>query len=448
MATGKEPQIFRIPRGGRISLRDMLIAWWPALLIIAAGFAVAWQFVKPAPPSKVVFASGAEDGAYYGFAKQYGEILARDDITLEVRPTSGSVENYNLLKDDESDVYIGFVQGGIGNADEAPDLLSLGSMYYEPVWVFYHADAPLDRLAQFKGRRIAIGPEGSGTRALALKLLHANGIATPRGPLAELTGEPAVKAFRQGRLDAVIFIASPGSAAVNQLLRNQRVRLLNFTRAEAYTRHFPHLHHVVLPRGAIDLKRDLPRQDVHLVATTANLVVSDALHPALVGLLAAAAVEVHSAPGLLQGKDEFPSLKDVDFPASPEAARVYKSGPPFLQRYLPFWAAIFVDRMIVLLVPLIALALPLVRVLPALYNWRIRSRIYRNYGELKFLEVDVTERPAPEKISGYMARLDRIEERVNQMRIPLAFHEQMYTLRGHIDLVRARIARLAGTQAA
>ena len=230
---------------------------------------------------------------------------------------------------------------------------------------------------------------------------------------------------------------------MNALLRDRRVQLVSFSHAEAYTRHFPHLAAIVLPKGGIDLKLDIPPQDVRLVATTADLVVRDDLHPAVVGLLAEAAAEVHGRPGLFQRAHEFPSSVDVDFPMSADAARYFKSGAPFLQRYLPFWAANFVDRMIVLLVPIIALVIPLFRLLPALYHWRIRSRIYRQYGELKFLEDEVINQPAADKVRDYLARLDSIEDRVNKLRIPLAYHEQMYTLRGHIDLVRAYIARLA-----
>ena len=445
MSPENKPRLFRIPAGKQISLRDMLIAWWPAFLVVAAGFVVAFQFVKPEPPASVVIVTGAEDGAYHAYAKQYREVLARNDVALEIRSSAGSVENYRLLKDEESGVDIGFVQGGVGDAEEAPDLVSLGGMYYEPVWVFYRSAATLDRLTQLKGRRIAIGPAGSGTRRLATALLAANGIPIPKGALSDLSGDAAAKALQQGRIDVAIFVASPRSQAVNTLLRDQRVRLMSYSRAEAYARHFPHLFAIVLPKGGIDLRQDIPPHDVHLVATTANLVVRDDLHPAIVGLLAAAATEVHGVPGLFQRKGEFPSTKDVDFPMSPEAEHYYKSGPPFLQRFLPFWAANFVDRMIVLLVPIIALLIPLVRLLPSLYNWRVRSRIYRNYGELKFLEEEVANQPQAEKIAGYLARLDKIEDRVNHLPIPLAFHEQMYTLRGHIDLVRARIGKLAGT---
>ncbi len=444
MSTEQKRKMFRVPvRGERLSLRDMFMAWWPALLVVAIGFAVAWQFVEPAPPRSVVMVTGAEDGAYFAFAKQYGEVLARNDIELEIRSTSGSVENYHLLKAEDSDVDFGFVHGGIGKAEDAPDLLSLGGMYYEPVWVFHRLGARIERLTQLKGRRIAIGPLGSGTRRLAASLLVASGVPIPHGPVADLTGDAAVRALQEGRADVVVLVASPQSRAVNALLRDRRVQLVSFSHAEAYTRHFPHLAAIVLPKGGIDLKLDIPPQDVRLVATTADLVVRDDLHPAVVGLLAEAAAEVHGRPGLFQRAHEFPSSVDVDFPMSADAARYYKSGAPFLQRYLPFWAANFVDRMIVLLVPIIALVIPLFRLLPALYHWRIRSRIYRQYGELKFLEDEVINQPAADKVRDYLARLDSIEDRVNKLRIPLAYHEQMYTLRGHIDLVRAYIARLA-----
>jgi TRAP transporter TAXI family solute receptor len=443
MANKAKRRMFHMPQGESISFRDMVLAWWPVLLVVAAGFAVASMFVQPAPPNHVVIATGAEDGAYFYYAGRYADVFDRYGIKLEIRTTSGSVENFSMLAGEDSEIDVGFVQGGIANAEEGPDLESLGSMYYEPVWVFHRGGRSFERLTQLKGLRLAIGPEGSGTRRLAKQLLHANGIDEPKSKGHELTGDAAAKALHQGRIDAVILVASPRSKSVQTLLHDRSVRLANLIQAEAYTKHFPHLSAVVLPRGGVDLLHDIPQHDVHLVATTANLVVRDDLHPAIVNLLVAAAKEVHSAPDLFHAKDKFPATKDVDFPMNDDAERYYKSGPPFLQRYLPFWAANFVDRMIVFLVPLIALVLPLARVLPALYQWRIRSRIYRNYGELKFLEVEVAQAADHTKTSEYYARLDKIEDRVNSMRIPLAHHEQLYTLRGHIDLVRARIAKLS-----
>ena len=448
METHERQRLFRIPHGERISLRDMLIAWWPALLVVAAGFAFAWHYVEPAPPKKVTIATGTEDGAYYRYAARYGEILARNGITLELRKTSGSVENFDLLLEPHSGIDIAFVQGGVGDGERAPGLVSLGSMYYEPIWVFCRAGESLNLFTQLKGRRFAIGPEGSGTRRLSLTLLHANGLPIPNAAESALTGNAAANALLDKRVDIVILVAAAEADAIKTLLRDPRVRLLSFDRTEAYSRQFPYLSSVVLPRGVVDLKSDQPREDVHLIATTANLIVRDTLHPAIVGLLAAAAKEVHSAPGMLQRKDYFPSLMDVDFPASPVAARFYRSGPPFLQRYLPFWAAIFVDRMMVLLVPLIALALPLARALPALYDWRVRSRVYRHYGELRFLEDEIIGDPLPEKMAKYGERLDRIDERVNRLHIPLAYHSQLYMLRQHIELVRGRLAKITAARAA
>lgn len=443
MAGQEKRRLFRLPQGGAISWRDLFFAWWPALLVALLGFAVAAMFIKPAPPDHVVIASGAMDGAYHHFARRYADIFARYGITLEVRATSGSVENLKLLSDENAGVEIGFVQGGIPGEGEAAGLQSMGAMYYEALWVFYGGSETIERLSQLKGRRLAIGPEGSGTRKLVIELLRANGVATADIRGSELTGEAAARALREGRLDAAVFVASAQSKAVAGLLRERSLRLVNLVQAEGYARHFPFLSVVTLPRGSIDLSQDIPSHDVNMVATTANLVVREDLHPAIVNLMAAAAKEVHAAPGLFSAEDKFPSTRDVDFPMHPHAERYYKNGLPFLQRFMPFWAATLVDRMMVLLVPLLAIVLPLMRVLPALYQWRIRSRIYRNYGELKFLESDVANAADPARTPEFYARLDAIEARVNQLRVPLAHHEQLYTLRWHVDLVRTRIAKLS-----
>ena len=425
-----------------IALREMFLAWWPWLLLVVAGFVIAYQFVQPAPPSRVVISAGATDGAYYRFAQQYRDIFARNDIDLEVRPSSGSVENYGLLKKADSGVDIGFVQAGIGSPTEAPHLVTLGSLYHEPLWVFYRANETKDRLTQLPSERIAIGPEGSGTRQLAAVLLTANRMAVPHGGVSELGGSAAAPALQQGQVDAAFFVASPQAPVVRTLLNDGSVRVMSFSQADAYTRYFPYLSALVLPRGGIDLERDIPPNDVRLLASTANLVARDDLHPAIVTLLAVAMTEVHSRPGLFERAGEFPSVKGAVFPASRETERYFKQGPPFLQRYLPFWAAVFVERMIVLLVPLIALMLPLMRVLPTLYNWRVTSPIYKAYGQLRFLEDEVVRDPSSAKAPDYLARLDGIEARVDQLHVPLSFNHQVYTLRDHIGLVRSRISKL------
>ena len=429
-----------------ISLRDMAIASWPALLIIGVTLAVAYHFVQPAPPKELILAAGSEDGAYYEFAKRYRTILARDGINLVVRKTPGSIENLKSLSDENSDIDIAFVEGGIGTADDNPDVESIGSLFYEPVWVFYHSAKTLDRLTQLRGKRIAVGPENSGTRVISMALLAANGIHASDVKLSDLSGRKATQALQQGSIDVVFFVAAAEAWSVRDALQDPRIKLMNFSRAQAYTRRFSYLSEVVLPQGAIDLVRDIPAQDVHLLAATTNLLTRWDLHPTLIGLLAAAAIEVHGNAGLFQREGDFPSTKNQDYPVNAEAARYYKSGPSFLQRFLPFWAAILVDRLIVLVLPLIVISIPLVRLLPSVYKWRINSRIYRNYGELRMLEDEIERDPSSEKIQSYLDRLDHIERRVNHLSIPLAFNNPLYTLRQHIDFVRTRIAMLSGEQ--
>jgi len=442
-------------KNGLLSFRDLLATAWPIVLIVAIGFAVAYQFVEPAPPKTLVISTGSDSGAYYAFAKRYAAILAKSGITLDVRTSAGSVENLERLKHGEVDV--AFMQGGIeppadpsadGDApgeDRYAGLRSLGSMYYEPVWVFYQGEKPLNRLHDLAGKRIAVGAEGSGVRGLALQLLEANDIPVD-DKLKPLAGLDAAEAVQQGWVDAAFIIAAPEAPVVQVLLRSPGVRVMSFAQADAYTRRFPFLTRVTLPRGVVDLVRDLPPRDTTLLAATANLVVAENTHPALVALLLQAASEVHGRSGFFQRNGEFPAYRDTTFELSPDAQRYYKSGPPFLQRYLPFWAAVLVDRMVVLLLPLVALLLPLMRIAPAVYTWRVRSKVFRLYGELKFLEDEVRHHYAAERHNEFFDRLDRIEEEASNRHVPLAFTDLVYTLREHINLVRKQLLRIERQQ--
>lgn len=436
-------------RASLISLRELLAAAWPVLLVVAAGFVVAVQFIEPAPPRHVVMSAGADSGAYYAFGKKYAEILARSGITLEVRASAGSQENLQRLLDRDSDVEVALVQGGVEvprpegmeDEDQALPLESLGSMYYEPVWVFYRGDKEVERLHQLAGRRIAVGAEGSGIRGLALQLLAANEMAVDGQRLVSLGGLKAAEELQQGRIDAAFIIAAPEAPVVQVLLRSPGVRVMHFDQAEAYTRRFPYLSKVVLPQGAVDLVRNFPPRDVTVLAATANLVVHESLHPAIQSLLLQAASEVHGKAGFFQRRGDFPAVKDQSLPVADSAERYYKSGPPLLQRYLPFWAAILVDRLVVLLLPVFALLLPLFKLAPSLYSWRIRSKIYRCYGDLKFLENDIKEHYDAARKGEYLERLDRIEEAAYRRNIPLAYSDLLYTLREHIELVRHTLER-------
>src|SRR5574343_787149 len=426
-------------KAGLLSLRDLMATAWWIVLIVGVGFVVAYQFVQPAPPKRIVITPGGESGAYYQFAQRYAAILARDGITLEVRASAGSLENLDRLKADEAQ--IGFVQGGVMPPKEDPDaeddsgLLSLGSMFYEPVWVFYRGERDLTRLTDLKGKRIAIGQEGSGVRQLAQQLLAANEI--PAGDhLVPLSGLKAAEELQQGRIDAAFIIAAEKVPGVQVLLRSPGIKLMSFAQDRAYQRRFPFLTTLTFPRGVADLVRDFPPDDIKVLAPTANLIIRDDLHPALQTLLLRTASEVHGKSGFFQDAGEFPSYKDQMLPLSPDAARYFKSGPSFLQRYLPFWLAVLVDRLIVMLVPIFALLIPLLKVAPAIYNWRVRSKVFRIYGELKFLEDDLKNHFDPAKLGDYRLRLDALEEEAVELHVPLGFTDLVYTLREHVNLVR------------
>ena len=434
-----------------LSIRDLLATAWPIVLITAVGFAVAYQFVQPAPPRHVTITTGGDAGAYYAYAKRYAEVLAAKGITLEIKTSNGSQENLDRLKKGEAD--IAFVQGGVletpnGEAEATDSTLrSLGSVAYEPVWVFYRSDTRLDRLSLLTEKRIAVGEEGSGIRGLALQLLDANEISLKSKNLVPFDGLNAAEALQLEQIDAAFIVAAPEAAVVQVLLRSPGVRVMSFSQAEAYIRRFPFLSKVTLPRGMVDLVRDTPPRDTTLLATTANVVVRKDLHPALASILLQAMSEVNGKNGFFQNTGEFPSYKDRSFELSDEAKRYFKSGAPFLQRYLPFWIAVLVERLFVLFLPIIILLLPLLRLAPTIYTWRVRSKIFRCYGDLKFMENEIRQSYDAARHAEYLARLDRIEEDAYTRNIPLAFTDLLYTLREHINLVRKKLLHLETTAA-
>ena len=430
-----------------VSFRDLLATAWPIILITALGFVVAYQFVQPAPPSRMRISTGSETGAYYAFAKRYAELLAVNGITLEISTSAGSQQNLDRLRSGETDIAL--VQGEVDDAllnaepgENESTLRSLGSVAYEPVWVFYRSEARLDKLHLLGDRRIAVGAEGSGIRGLALKLLEANEIEANSKKLLPTEGLDAAEALQQGQIDAAFIVAAPEAAVVQVLLRSPGVRVMSFIQAEAYTRRFPSLSKISLPRGVVDLVRDTPPRDTTLLATTANVIVHQDLHPALASLLLQAMADVHGRSGFFQKAGEFPTYKDRSFELSDDATRFFKSGPPFLQRYLPFWIAVLVERLFVLIVPVIVLLFPLLKIAPSIYTWRVRSKIFRCYGDLKFLENELRHQYDPTSHADYLARLDRIEDDAYTRNIPLAFSDLLYTLREHINLVRAKLHQL------
>lgn len=411
------------------------------ILVVVAGFLFAYQFVEPAPPSQLRIATGGTSGAYHAYGKRYAEALAAQGVALEVIATKGSLHNVALLSDERT-VDIAFVQGGTGGEIAKDGLMALGSVYFEPFWVFTKSDFQPTSLGALKSKRVAIGGEGSGTRSVALHLLGENGMGPNDATLLPLGGRDAQAALKAGKIDALMTVASPSSALVQDLLSAPDIRPMSFARAEAYSLRNRFLSTVKLPRGTVDLARDIPARDVTLLAPAATLVARADLHPAFVTLILQTARAVHGPGGVFEEPGAFPSARFVEFPLSAEAERYYRSGPSFLQRYLPFWAADLFDRLKVMLIPLLTLLLPLGKVLPPLYRWRIRSRIYRWYKDLLEIEEHAhREKADAAERTRLTERLDRIESEVQHLSVPLSYADAAYSLRMHIALVRETLSR-------
>jgi len=425
-----------MPTSKRTSQKESLSGIALGLVLLIAGFYLAYQFVEPAPPTSLSISTGSQEGAYYTHALQYKKILAQQGIQLTIKTSAGSAENLERLLN--NDVDLAFVQGGLTQPDTT--LLSLGSLYYEPTWLFYRQGLEIKHLNQLSDKQIAIGPIGSGTRSLATLLLNDNGLKKASSQLLSDTGTVAASKLLNAEIDAAFFIASEQSAFIQRLLREPSIKLLSLSRAEAYKRLHPFLSSVSLPAGVISLQKNIPLNDIKLLAPSANLLTSDELHPALAVLVLQAINSTHQAAGIFSDPGEFPNAEQLTAPISQVAERFYNNGPPFLMRYLPFWAAIMIDRFIVMLIPLIALLIPLVKVMPPLYRWRISSRIYRWYEALHAVDDQIHQQQLNQQQRRQLEQqLSHIENEVNKVKTPLSYAEKVYQLLLHIDLIRRKL---------
>jgi TRAP-type uncharacterized transport system substrate-binding protein len=395
--------------------------------------------VETLPPRTVVMATGAEGGANYELGIRYQEILARAGVRLRLRPTAGGLENLALLRDSQSEVSVGFIQGGTTTKKESPDLESLGTVFYEPLWLFYRSEIG-EGIQALRGRRLSIGPEGSGGRALALELLKKIKIDSMVGELLALTPQEAAEKLIAGDIDAAFMVIAWESPVVQRLITAKGIELASFPRADAYVALYPFLNKLVLPTGVADLSMNRPPADVVLLAPKASLAVREDLHPAIQYLLLNAAVQVHSQPGIFQKAGQFPAAESIDLPLSGEAQRFYKTGRPFLQEYLPFWIATLVEKILVVLVPMAALLYPMFKFLPQIYDWTMQLRIRRLYDEMRLIESEMGVEGHGRDADAMIAKLDQLDERANHLQLPRVYASMLYTLRMHINLVRSRLA--------
>ena len=406
-----------------------------ALLLIAV---VGYWLIDPAPPKKIIVSINKQDGNYQAFSSLYGVLLQQEGVTLEIRESEGPVQSLAALRRENADVDMAFVPGGVASLESTVGMVSLGSLYYEPLWIFQSVKHKVESLSEMKGKRIAVGRPGSGSYMLSRRLLEAVGITAANSKLLEVGDEEAADALRHGVADVIFLSGVSTTPLILEVAAMPSVALVDLTEAEALSRQFNFLHHLVLPKGALSLESNIPPHDVHMLAPTVTLVARESMHQALVYLVLKVISRVHGGAGMLQQPREFPSDKDTDFEMSSQAAHFYESGPPFLDRYLPLWAATFVNRVLIILLPLVALAIPLSRIVPAVYTWLVKSRIYKLYGELRFLEMRLRNTQQDE-LPRFRKELDAIENKVNNLRLPVAFSSHLYELRSHIGLVRAKL---------
>jgi TRAP-type uncharacterized transport system substrate-binding protein len=417
------------------------------IFVLALALAVAlgclvWAILvigRPLPPRTVVMTTGTEGGVYRELGEQYRAALARNGINLELRPSSGNIENLARLKDSSSGVSAGFVAGGLTTAAASPGIESLGTVSYDPIWIFCRGLPDPAQIEDLRGKRISINPEGG----LLIDLLHANELETDVTvvPLAPAAGG---EALLRGKIDCACMLTGPDAPIVKKLLADVRVNLMTFPRADAYVAIYPFLRKVTIPRGVGSLAKDRPPHDVTLVAPMASLLVRDDLHPAVQFLLLEAAEKIHSGPGLLRRPAQFPAPEPVDVPLSREARDFYKSGGSFLQRHLPFWLAVLTSRLLLVLVPLAGVIYPLASIVPGVINFVMERRLNALYADLRKIEARIGARSSAEDV---LEDLRRFDEKVTQARVPASYARALYTLKHHASLVSDRL-RAAGEPAA
>jgi hypothetical protein len=423
----------------KLGFREKLMILCPAAVLTILAFVVAFYFVDPFPPRRLSIGCGPPQGANFNFAQTYQEILSKEGISLDLKNTAGSAENIKLLSAESGGVDVAFVQGSMKSLVQDTDLVSLGSLFFEPLWIFYRNDLALRRIPDLKGLRLAVGEEGSGTKILALGLLELNGVNSQNTRIFANGYQKAADMLLNAEVDVAFFVSTHHASHVIQLIDSKSVKL---ERAEAYALLHHYLYVLKLPEGVIDFKANIPARNLTLVAPSTQLIARSDLHPALINLLLEAAEIVHESGGDFEREGEFPTPKYLDFKLSPEAERFYKFGPPFLQRYLPFWIAILVSRVTILLLPLVAMVFPLFKIMPLLYRWKMRSKIYRWYSKLRAFDPERHKGEATERLREYLVELEGIEAKVSNISVPLSFSEELYHLRMHIDLLRSKLKQM------
>ena len=419
--------------------RQHLLAAFVVALCVGGLAWLALEIFIPAPPTKIVIAGSFKGGHYEALGLRYKDILARSHLKVDVRMTNGALENLKLLNDPRSGVQVAFMQGGVANGEQTPDLLSLGRIDHQIFWLFHPAGETLSDLTQLKGKRIALGPVGSGTRTVSEKILNVSGITSENTTLLSLTPQSAVDALNDGTIDALFLNFSPDSSILHTLLRSTKYRPMSFTDADALTRIFPFLVRLVMPRGVVDYETKVPAADVILIATTNVVLVRKELHPSIIDLLVQTMVEVHSAPGIFQRIGEFPTPTDPEYPVAEEASDFYKNGPSLLNRYFLPWVTNYVKRGIAVVVTAVAIIVPFFSYWPRLYKWLVEYRLRALYRRLRKIEARLQNSFTASEISTLEDEIESLDRDIINLGVPMKHSDLYFMIKSHLNLVRTRI---------
>ncbi len=422
----------------------------PAILVsvltglIAALFAGIW-FILPQPPQTLTIATGFPDGLYSQFANHLKTELAKEKITLQIRNTGGSVDNLALINDPNSGIDLAIVQSGVGDPVKYPELLSLAGIFYEPLWVWYRQPAftkeggALTQLSQLQGKRISIGNDGSGTQILSNAILKLNEINADLVKLEKLKPDESIEKLQKGELDVAFIVAAGEAPILKKFYQIPGIRLMNFDQAEAYTRVLPYLDRIDIPRGIISIAHDQPKQDIRTIASTATLVARNDINPATVSLLLGTSYDILRNYSRLQKPGQFPSSKGLDFPMDMDAEIFLRDGPSFFYRHLPFWGAVWVERFIKILIPLLIVLIPVFTYLPAIFNLSLKVKLSRLYKILKNIE---KRSNSPDNYLLLHTELLNLEKRIQQIKVSAMQSKEVYDLKAHVALVRHQLEKL------
>ena len=409
----------------------------PVLLLIIIMFAVTSEFIQPAPEKKLIIATGSKGGNYYKIANEYKKLLEANKIEVTILNTAGSVENIKLLK--EKKVDIAFVQNGILNSNEK-DIEFLANVYYEPLWIFYKNDNyTIDYLIQLISKKISIGEEGSGTKNLAMKLLKDNGISNENSTILTLNTKESKQMLIDGKIDAMFMVTSHDSKVVKELLENPQINVLSIKRAKAYGQKYGFLEALELHEGTLDLYKNIPDENINLLSTSANLLARKDVPDEIIRIFLKQVKQVHEKESLFANENQFPNLLNTELTINEEAKQYFTKGDTWLESIFPYWIASNIDRLKLLLIPLLTLMFPLLKGIFPLYQWSIRSKIFRWYKIINSIDKQISTANI-EELEKYTDELDSLNIEIQkETTVPLSFMGEYYNLMVHIELIQNKI---------